>query len=298
MLQKSEFAVQVLGFEKLGLELDNCGLTTKNVYCRIYSLCRPPRRARSSPFSPAEPSRRQSWRTRCSPVWDPCESSGCRGGTWRRSTAGTICDALGPWCTGGSCCLSARREWKGGVRRTISQLFFIPQLFSRSEFERDGFIAGGNMPTSRSSSFLFWFLNTSIILFTLYLPGNQRQTVRASQTQDTCGRSSRTNVAVGRRGCWKTKFRLWFYEGQSRRDKKSVHEVCTYCLSAGSFFLSVCKTFISNLAASRYLDTFLIIFSARILSLMGGHMHELSWKQYNHTGWRKRKNEEKKRLKS
>ncbi len=37
-LQKSEFAVLVLGFEKLGLELDNCGRTTKNAYCRIYSL--------------------------------------------------------------------------------------------------------------------------------------------------------------------------------------------------------------------------------------------------------------------
>jgi hypothetical protein len=39
LLQKSEFAVLVLGFEKLGLELDNCGRTTKNAYCRIYSLC-------------------------------------------------------------------------------------------------------------------------------------------------------------------------------------------------------------------------------------------------------------------
>ncbi len=36
-LHKSEFAV--LGFEKLGLELDNCGRTTNNAYCRIYSLC-------------------------------------------------------------------------------------------------------------------------------------------------------------------------------------------------------------------------------------------------------------------
>ncbi len=37
-LRKSEFAVLVLGFEKLGLGLDNCGRTTKNAYCRIYSL--------------------------------------------------------------------------------------------------------------------------------------------------------------------------------------------------------------------------------------------------------------------
>jgi hypothetical protein len=37
-LQKSEFAVLVPGFEKLGLGLDNCGWTTKNVYCRMYSL--------------------------------------------------------------------------------------------------------------------------------------------------------------------------------------------------------------------------------------------------------------------
>ncbi len=37
-LQKSEFAVLVLDFEKLGLGLDNCGTTTKNAYCRIYSL--------------------------------------------------------------------------------------------------------------------------------------------------------------------------------------------------------------------------------------------------------------------
>jgi hypothetical protein len=29
---------QVLGFENLGLGLDNCGRTTKNAYCRIYSL--------------------------------------------------------------------------------------------------------------------------------------------------------------------------------------------------------------------------------------------------------------------
>ncbi len=38
-LGKSEFAVLVLSFEKLRLELDNCGRTTKNAYCRIYSLC-------------------------------------------------------------------------------------------------------------------------------------------------------------------------------------------------------------------------------------------------------------------
>ncbi len=37
-LQKSEFAVLVLGFGKFGLELDNCGRTTKYTYCRIYSL--------------------------------------------------------------------------------------------------------------------------------------------------------------------------------------------------------------------------------------------------------------------
>jgi hypothetical protein len=37
-LEKSEFAVPILGFEKLGLELDNCGRTTKNAYCPIYSL--------------------------------------------------------------------------------------------------------------------------------------------------------------------------------------------------------------------------------------------------------------------
>jgi hypothetical protein len=42
LLQKSEFAVLVLGFEKLGLGLDNCGRTTKNAYyCRIYSLWAP-----------------------------------------------------------------------------------------------------------------------------------------------------------------------------------------------------------------------------------------------------------------
>ncbi len=35
-IQKSEFAV--LGFEKLGLGLDNCKRTTKNAYCHIYSL--------------------------------------------------------------------------------------------------------------------------------------------------------------------------------------------------------------------------------------------------------------------
>jgi hypothetical protein len=46
LLQKSEFAVLFLGFEKLGLELDNCGWTTKNAYCRIYSLwCVTPRYA-------------------------------------------------------------------------------------------------------------------------------------------------------------------------------------------------------------------------------------------------------------
>jgi hypothetical protein len=39
MPQKSKFAVLVLGFEKLRLELDNYGRTTKNAYCRIYSLC-------------------------------------------------------------------------------------------------------------------------------------------------------------------------------------------------------------------------------------------------------------------
>ncbi len=38
LLQKSEFAAQILGFEKLGLGLDNCGQTTKNAYCPIYSL--------------------------------------------------------------------------------------------------------------------------------------------------------------------------------------------------------------------------------------------------------------------
>ncbi len=38
LLQKIEFAVLVLGFEKLGLGLDNCGRTTKNAYCRIYIL--------------------------------------------------------------------------------------------------------------------------------------------------------------------------------------------------------------------------------------------------------------------
>jgi hypothetical protein len=37
--QKSEFAVLVLDFEKLGLGLENCGRTTKNAYCHIYSLC-------------------------------------------------------------------------------------------------------------------------------------------------------------------------------------------------------------------------------------------------------------------
>jgi hypothetical protein len=34
--QQSKFAVLVLGFEKLGLKLDNCGWTTRNAYCRIY----------------------------------------------------------------------------------------------------------------------------------------------------------------------------------------------------------------------------------------------------------------------
>jgi hypothetical protein len=37
-LQKSKFAVLDLGFEMLGLGLDNRGRTTKNAYCRIYSL--------------------------------------------------------------------------------------------------------------------------------------------------------------------------------------------------------------------------------------------------------------------
>ncbi len=36
--KKSEFSVLVLGFEKLGLGLDNCGRTIKNAYCPIYSL--------------------------------------------------------------------------------------------------------------------------------------------------------------------------------------------------------------------------------------------------------------------
>ncbi len=36
--KKTEFAVLFLGFEKLGLEIDNCGRTTENAYCRIYSL--------------------------------------------------------------------------------------------------------------------------------------------------------------------------------------------------------------------------------------------------------------------
>ncbi len=39
LLQKSEFAVLVLGFQQLGLGLDNCGRMNKNAYCRIYSLC-------------------------------------------------------------------------------------------------------------------------------------------------------------------------------------------------------------------------------------------------------------------
>jgi hypothetical protein len=38
LLQKFESAVLFIGFEKLGLELDNCGRTTKNAYCRICSL--------------------------------------------------------------------------------------------------------------------------------------------------------------------------------------------------------------------------------------------------------------------
>ncbi len=37
-LQKSDFAVLDLGFEMLGLGLDNRGRTTKNAYRRIYSL--------------------------------------------------------------------------------------------------------------------------------------------------------------------------------------------------------------------------------------------------------------------
>ncbi len=36
--KKSKFAVLVLGFEKLVLELDNCGQTTENAYRLIYSL--------------------------------------------------------------------------------------------------------------------------------------------------------------------------------------------------------------------------------------------------------------------
>jgi hypothetical protein len=39
LLQKCEFTVLLLGFEKLGLELDNHGRTTKSAYYRIYSLC-------------------------------------------------------------------------------------------------------------------------------------------------------------------------------------------------------------------------------------------------------------------
>jgi hypothetical protein len=38
LLQKSEFAAQILGFEKLGFGLDNCGRTTKNANCHIHSL--------------------------------------------------------------------------------------------------------------------------------------------------------------------------------------------------------------------------------------------------------------------
>ncbi len=37
-LQKSDFAVLVPGFEKLGLALDNCGRTTNTAYCRIFNL--------------------------------------------------------------------------------------------------------------------------------------------------------------------------------------------------------------------------------------------------------------------
>jgi hypothetical protein len=40
--KKTEFAILVLGFEKLGLKLDNCGQTTENAYCSIYSLCSQP----------------------------------------------------------------------------------------------------------------------------------------------------------------------------------------------------------------------------------------------------------------
>ncbi len=38
-LQKSEFAVRDLDFEKLGLGLDNRRRTTKTTYCCIFSLC-------------------------------------------------------------------------------------------------------------------------------------------------------------------------------------------------------------------------------------------------------------------
>ncbi len=49
LLQKSEFAVLDLGFEMLGLGLDSRGRTTKNAYCRIYSLgSKPPVRLRNS----------------------------------------------------------------------------------------------------------------------------------------------------------------------------------------------------------------------------------------------------------
>jgi hypothetical protein len=37
-LEKSKFGVLVQGFEKLGLELDSCGRTTRNAYRPIYSL--------------------------------------------------------------------------------------------------------------------------------------------------------------------------------------------------------------------------------------------------------------------
>jgi hypothetical protein len=39
LLQKSKFAVLLLRFKKLGLELDNSQRTTKTAYCHIYSLC-------------------------------------------------------------------------------------------------------------------------------------------------------------------------------------------------------------------------------------------------------------------
>jgi hypothetical protein len=41
-LQISEFAILVLGFEKLGLELDNCGQTTKKrLLSHLYSMVNP-----------------------------------------------------------------------------------------------------------------------------------------------------------------------------------------------------------------------------------------------------------------